>query len=165
MTTDKRWRQKGRRSGASFVSIPHFVLESPQWGQMDPLAMKLLMELARQYRGSNNGDLSATLTTLKARGWRSADTLTNRLKWLQDEGWIIRTKQGGRHMGCNLYAITWWPVDPCDGKHQEPVTHRPSHAWKNATGTPPHGKRKTAPRKAKPFGFRDTESKVVRIRS
>ena len=164
MSQRARWREKGRSSGPSFIQIPHFVLESPQWAAMDPLAMKLLFELARQFRGNNNGDLSATLSVLKDRGWRSADTLTSRLKILQDAGWVVQTRQGGRHIGCNLYAVTWWRVDPCDGKHQEPVTYKPSHAWKNAVGVPPHGKRKTAPRKAKPVAVRDTESKIVRIR-
>lgn len=162
---DKRWRHQGRRTSPTFIQIPHFIMESPQWAALDPLALKLLFELARQYRGSNNGDLAATLSMLKARGWRSADTLTRRLEMLKNAGWIVQTRQGGRHIGCSLFAVTWWPIDECGGKHSEPPTRKASHDWKNANGVPPHGKRKTAPRKAKPLAFRDTESKVIRIRS
>ena len=49
MSQRSRFKQKGR-TGPTFVMIPHFVLESPQWGQMDAFALKLLWELARQYR-------------------------------------------------------------------------------------------------------------------
>lgn len=166
MATDKRWRHTGRRTGASFVQIPHFVLESRQWGEMDAYAMKLLMELARQYKGSNNGDLSATAEMLKDRSatWSSKDTLPKKLRHLEDHGWIVKTRQGGRHVGCNLYAITWWPIDACDGKHQHPSESKASHLWKNAIGTPPAGERKTVSRGARASTPRQTGSKVVRIR-
>lgn len=160
----KRWKHTGRASGPSYIGIPHFVLESPQWAAMEPLALKLLMELARQYRGNNNGDLSATLAMLKDRGWRSKDTLTSRLKALQRDGWIIQTRQGGRHAGCSLFAVTWWNIDECGGKHSEPATRKPPHLWKNAIGGPPHGPRSPAPRTAKPVAVRRTDRKVVRMR-
>lgn len=142
MASSKQWqRQTGRRPGASFIQIPHFVLESPQFGAIEPFALKLLMELARQYRGNNNGDLSATVEMLKSRyhSWRSKSTLPNRLGWLEARGWIVKTKQGGRHIGCNLYGITWWPIDACPEKHQHPQERKACHLWKNANDPPPHG--------------------------
>ena len=166
MATDKRWRHAGRRTGASFVQIPHFVLESQQWGQMDAFALKLLMELARQYKGNNNGDLAATAEMLKDRSvtWSSKDTLPKKLRYLEDHGWIVKTRQGGRHIGCNLYAITWWPVDACGGKHQHPTGSKASHCWKNAIDTPPNGERNPVSRGAKASAPRQTGSEVVRIR-
>lgn len=164
MATDKRWRFKGRASGPSFVRIPHFVLRSPQWAALSGSAVKLLLELAGQYNGRNNGDLSATYTDLRERGWASNDTLQRALKELEACAWIVRTRQGGRHIGCNLYAVTWEPVDPCDGKHQHPVSHKASHAWKNAIGRPDSGQRKAGNRTAKPVEIRNPDSKVVRMR-
>lgn len=148
------------------MSVPHFVLESPQWGTMDAFAMKLLWELARQYRGSNNGDLSATVEMLKDRSntWASKDTLPKKLRYLEEHGWIVKTRQGGRHVGCNLYAITWWPIDACEGKHQHPAESKPSHQWKNAIDTPANGERKPVSRGAKPSAPRQTGSKVVPMR-
>ena len=159
-------RQRGRSSGASFVQIPHYVLESSQWGCMDAYAMKLLFEIARQYKGANNGDLSATVEMLKDRSstWTSKDTLPKKLRYLEDHGWIVKTRQGGRHIGCNLYAITWWPIDPCDGKHQHPAESRPSHLWKNAIDTPSDGERKPVSRGVKPSAPRQTGGKVVPMR-
>jgi len=163
----KRATHRGRRSGASFIQIPHFVLESPQWGDMDPYALKLLMELARQYKGNNNGDLSATVELLRDRcaTWSSKDTLPKKLRWLEHHGWIVKTRQGGRHIGCNLYAITWWPIDGCDGKHSHPAEYKASHLWKNAIDTPPAGERKPVSRGAKPLAPRNTGGKVVPFRS
>ncbi len=166
MSQRSRFKQKGR-TGPTFVMIPHFVLESPQWGQMDAFALKLLWELARQYRGNNNGDLSATAEMLKDRSatWSSKDTLPKKLRYLEDRGWIIKTRQGGRHIGCNLYAITWWPVDGCGGKHQHPSETKASHAWKNAIDTPPAGERNPVSRGAKASVPRQTGSKVVPLRT
>lgn len=92
--------------------------------------MKLLMELAGQYRGYNNGDLIATYAGLRERGWVSNETLQRALKSLEAAGWLIKTRQGGRHVGCNLYGISWWPVQECGGKHDHPVEHKASHLWK-----------------------------------
>lgn len=164
MATHNRWRHRGR-TGASFVSVPHFVLESPQWGQMDAYAMKLLWEMARQYRGNNNGDLSATAEMLRERSptWASKDTLPKKLRYLEDQGWIVKTRQGGRHIGCNLYAITWWSIDTSE-KHQHPAERKPSHLWKNAIGTPSDGERKTVSRGARASVPRQTGAEIVRMR-
>lgn len=162
MSQRSRFKQKGR-TGASFVMIPHFVLESPQWGRMDAFALKLLWELARQYRGNNNGDLSATAAMLKDRSptWGSKDTLPKKLRYLEEQGWIVKTRQGGRY-ACSLYAITWWPIDACDGKHQHPAETKPSHAWKIAT--PFAGEQCPVSRGARGLSPRQTGSKVVPLR-
>lgn len=136
MSQRKRWKHKGRSDGPSFIQIPHYVLQSPQWMQLDGNAVKAVMELAGQYKGSNNGDLSAPLTTAKERGLGSRTTLIKWLAELERRGWIIRTRQGGRHTGCNLYAVTWWPID-ASHKHQEPGTRTPPNTWKKiAVGSP-----------------------------
>ncbi|QNA95024.1 hypothetical protein G4G30_04700 [Stenotrophomonas maltophilia] len=145
MSQRSRYKHKGRAANASFVSIPHFVLRSQQWGALDSFAVKLLMDLAGQYNGINNGDLSAPFSVMQHRGWNSETTLTKRLAGLEESGWIIKTKQGGRRLGCNLYAITWWPVNECGGKHQEPVEKKPSHLWKTKTRSVPQQMESMAP--------------------
>lgn len=139
-------RQRGRSPGASFVQIPHFVLESAQWASMDPIALQLLMELVRQYRGNNNGDLSATPDSLGLRNsrWNSRSVLYGRLRWLEQHGWIVKTRQGGKHLGCCLYAVTFWPINACPEKHPCSQETKPSHMWRNANSVPPHGTRRTA---------------------
>ena len=163
MSQRTRWKNRGRQPGPSYIQVPHFVMDSPQWAAMDAFALKLLFELARQYKGNNNGDLSATVESMKERGWRSKDTLPAKLRHLEANGWIVKTRQGGRHIGCNLYAVTWWPIDACDN-HQHPQESKPSHAWKNAIGTPPDGERNPVSRGAKALAPRHTGSKPVRLR-
>ncbi|MDR7098611.1 hypothetical protein J2X04_000958 [Lysobacter niabensis] len=127
--------------------------------------MKLLLELARQYKGNNNGDLSATVNMLRNRGFASKDTLPTKLKWLENHGWIVRTRQGGRHVGCNLYAITWWTLDECPGKHSYQAERKPSHLWKIATGVPPDGEPMPVPRGGRRFAPRQTGNNIVHLHS
>lgn len=141
-SSNKKWRRhQGRNPGCSFMKIPHFVLESQQWGALDPIALQLLLELSRQYKGSNNGDLSATPDSLGTRNarWKSRSVLYGRLRMLEQQGWIVKTRQGGKHTGCCLYAISWEAIDPCNGKHMHPVETKASHLWKNAKPVPQRG--------------------------
>jgi hypothetical protein len=59
--------------------------------------------------GLNNGNLSATLGTLKHKGWVSSATLANALHGLQALGFIAKTRGGGVANGstvCCLYRFT-----------------------------------------------------------
>jgi len=159
-----RWRHTGKGAGHSFIQIPHYVLNSPEFAELPPYAVKLLFELVRQYKGNNNGDLSATITELKSRGWTSADTLWRHLAHLEQTGWIVRTRHGGRYLGCNLFAVTWWPIDDCGDKHPMQSERKPSHLWKNAIATPKIGVRCSENRSANPIGFRKSEREPVRLR-
>lgn len=90
--------------------------------QLHGNAVKLLMALIHQYRGRNNGDLTAAYSEMKKWGFRSKQTLANALKALLSAGMIMQTRTGlflnpgGR---CALYAITWQPIDECPGKMLE----------------------------------------------
>ena len=127
----RRSKVKGRKSGGRFVGIPQDVVDSVEFGTLSAHATKLLIELARQYRGQNNGDFSAAFSQLKKRGWRSPSTLNRAKKELTKTGFVIVTLQGGRHR-CSLYALTWLAIDECNGKHHEPATIVPSHLWRKA---------------------------------
>lgn len=122
-------RLRGRRASAPFLSLPSNILRSEEWAALTPFEVKLLIDLAAQYNGKNNGDLGASWTVMKARGWRSPSTLNKALHGLVASGFIELTRQGGRHR-CSLYAITWRGVDACDGKHDATANPVPSNFWK-----------------------------------
>lgn len=124
-----RLKVKGRREGGSFVLLPHAVMDSSNWRRCSATAIKLLCDLARQYNGRNNGDLTAALSTLRARGWSSPETLTNAYRELLHYGLILLTRQGGLH-ACSLYALTWQPIDECGGKLDCSATSVPPGDWK-----------------------------------
>ena len=79
-------------------------------------SIKLLIDLGSQFNGYNNGDLCASLSVMRKRGWNSNQQLTKALKELLERNLIVQTKQGGLNLGPNLYAITWHRIDECNGK-------------------------------------------------
>jgi len=111
------------------VPLPYVVLRSASWALLSGHAVKLLTDLLAQYRGDNNGDLAAAWTIMAARGWRSRDTLYKALTALLDGGWIIVSRQGGRHQA-TLYAVTFFAIDDCKGKLDINATGSPSGEWK-----------------------------------
>lgn len=128
ISESKRHRFTGRGKGPPFVQIYHRITDSEEFGQLGPHALKLLLELARQYRPGKNGDLSVPWSLLKNRGWRSQGTVADAKKELMANGWIIETRMGGKHV-CSLYALTWYPIDESD-KHLEPATTTAPDTWK-----------------------------------
>ena len=113
-------KKKGR-----FVGIPYHICVSQQWDDLTGNETKLLLQLYRQYTGSNNGDFSCTWSVMKDKGWNSPTTLNNVKKELIKKGWIEETRKGytGR---CSLYAVTFKPIDDCKGKLDVKPTRAPS---------------------------------------
>lgn len=124
-----RARHKGRRSSGTFTLIPHAVQDSPNWRACGGSAIKLLCDLARQYRGNNNGDLCASMSVLRPKGWSSPETISYALRELQHYGLIVLTRQGGLH-AASLYALTWHPIDECGGKLDCAATTVAPSTWR-----------------------------------
>ena len=126
---DKRAKHKGRKGNASFLHIPHEVLNSDAYRSQDGWTAKLLVDLAGQFNGGNNGDLCAAWTIMREKGWRSKGTLHKSLNNLLEVGLIEQTRQGGKNR-CSLYAVTWRAIDECKGKLDVRPTRSPSGLWK-----------------------------------
>ena len=88
-------RIKGRSDGKPFLMIRREIVDSAQYAALSPYAVKLLIDLHAQYRGNNNGDLCATFTVMRPRGWRSKDTLDAAIKQARERGFIRVARQGG----------------------------------------------------------------------
>ena len=95
--TRNRAKAKGRRESGSFVAVPHAVLESEAYSRLGGWAVRLLLDLYSQYKGKNNGDLSMVWSLMNTKGWRSKDTLYNARDELNENGFIVLTRQGGKH--------------------------------------------------------------------
>jgi hypothetical protein len=126
----KRRKTKGRESG-SYVALPHSLLRHPNFISLSPRATKLFLDLASNYVGNNNGDLSCAWKQMKARGWKSHDQVFKAQTELLEKGFLMKTRQGGRNK-CNLYALTLWSIDECKGKLDVSATNVPSHDWKKS---------------------------------
>jgi hypothetical protein len=102
------------------------LLESEDFINLKGNSLKMLIDLGAQYNGRNNGDLCAARSVLTSRGWNSNQQIKKALDDLKKKNLIMQTKQGGRNIGPNLYAITWQPIDECNGKLDvEPSLHPP----------------------------------------
>ena len=124
---ESRWQDID--GGSAFV-IPYTLLRHPNFTRLSPFGNKLLMDLARQYSGFNNGYLCGAWALMKEAGWRSEDTVRGALQEVEHYRLIERTQQGGRNRP-NLYALTWRRIDE---KKDKPLdvspTMKPNNAWK-----------------------------------
>lgn len=127
--TRNRLRSKGRRDSGSFVALPHELLNSAAFTYLTPKATKLLLDIAAQYKGRNNGDLCASWQVMRKRGWNSRTTVDRAEKELLEHGLIELTRQGGKHMP-TLYAITWRAIDDCETRLDVSSTKTASNLWR-----------------------------------
>ena len=126
----RRPQLTGKGGTHRFLALPDVVTKSDAWGALSGNAVKFIVEIARQFSGANNGDLSAPWSKMKRRGFRSKSTLYEAGREATAAGFVVVTRQGGRHRTCTLYGITWKPVDDCAGKHDHPVETVASNLWK-----------------------------------
>ena len=131
-----RSKAKGRRGTGRFVALPLSILESQEYARLNGNAVKALVDLFSQYNGKNNGDFTAAWSVMQKRGWKSKATLYSSLNLLLDLKWIVKTRQGGKHV-CTLYGVTWQNIDDCKGKLDIKSTNVASGAWRNKNAAPP----------------------------
>jgi hypothetical protein len=169
----KRQKFTGRQS-VTFLGLPHFVINSPQWAALTGNEVKMLIEIAGQYNGSNNGDLSYPRSRYATRGWSGNDVAHRALTALKAKGWILVTRAGGR-TGCSLYAVTFFPMDE-SSKHPCHREHKPCHFWKQAqardsdasndeNAVPESGHQSSRNPDTKSFTVRNPDRKIVRGRA
>ena len=109
-----------------FLALPHGVLDAPAFITLSAPAVRLLLDIARQYAGTNNGRLLCPLSVMKRRGWSSNDTLIRARRELEAAGFIQQTRQPMMPRRAAWYGITWRPLDylpEMDVKPAEFITH------------------------------------------
>ena len=94
-----------------FLMMPHALLNCAKFRALSPIGVKLLLDVAGQYNGKNNGDLSAAWKVMQPRGWHSEATLGKAKKELLKAGFIAETRKGRLPNVCSLYGITWQPLN------------------------------------------------------
>jgi hypothetical protein len=108
-------RSKEKRDGDRYIALPHVVTDSPSYRQLGYAARALLIDIARQYTGSNNGRLVACTKYLRPMGWKSNDTVSRALGELKDAGLLIETRMGMRPNRAAWFALGWYALDAADG--------------------------------------------------
>jgi hypothetical protein len=112
--------------------LPGVVLEHTNYVRLSSKAVKLLNDLGAQYNGYNNGDLSATWSLMKERGWKSKESLQFARDELLHYGLIMLTRQGRLPKVPSLYALTFRSIDECNGKLDVAATRQAPMTWKES---------------------------------
>lgn len=129
MSFPKRSNRKYGAKSPQFIMLQYRMIDSENFRNLSNKSIRLLLDLWRQYNGSNNGDLCVAWSIMSKKGWRSRDTLRRALKELLYYEFIELTRQGGKNR-CSLYALTCRSIDSCQGKLHVAETRRASNRWK-----------------------------------
>jgi hypothetical protein len=108
-------KKKGASVDGGFAGVPRRLMELPVYQRLSHPARALLLELAYQYRGGNNGKLLAGSANLAPRGWTSNDVIYRALRALLEAGLIHQTVQGHRPHKASWFAVTWNNLDQLPG--------------------------------------------------
>lgn len=98
-------KQKYKDPNGRHIRVYTSLLNSPAWRVLGYPARALFCDLREKYGGTNNGDISATLTDLKHKGWTSPATLSRALHELQAMGFLVQTRGGGVKFGSKVSAL------------------------------------------------------------
>lgn len=103
------------RVSGGYCALPWDVIDSTAYQSLSYPAVALLIELARQRQGGDNGRYLLSLRYLSGRGWRSKDVIERARKELLDAKLIYQTVQGHRPSKASWYALTWYSLDKIPG--------------------------------------------------
>lgn len=138
MSRDKRSRATGRlgmRRGERYALVPEEVLQSQAFKALPHYAVRVLLAIAAQFNGSNNGSLALTAAQGRRYGIDRKHLFAG-LELLQLAQFIAKCRQGGmKPLGVTRYAVTWRGIDPGEFDSGVAPCPIPSHAW--ARWTPP----------------------------
>lgn len=138
-------RAKSGRDAGGFIALPWQVVDSQAYRGLSVHAKALLIEIARQYSGHNNGALLCSRAYMQTRGWNSADMLMKAKRELLGAELIFETVKGARPNRASWYALTWQTLDKLDGYDSgvmgafERGAYRKQQPIKNASLIPSHG--------------------------
>lgn len=127
---------------SKYAAIPWVVLDGEAFQGATPRAKAMLFEAIRQLNGRNNGHLNLAVSTLRKRGWKSADAIQAAKVELLARSLVIRTKTGGLNIGPDLYAVTWLGVSNFAGLEIGSHQYHPG-AWRFIENLPAPKKRHT----------------------
>jgi hypothetical protein len=84
----RRHNHKGRSTTERFVALPYWMLQSPAWRLLSPVARSVLIELAAVYNGSNNGRLALSARDAAKRVRCSKNTAARAFVELIQKGFV-----------------------------------------------------------------------------
>lgn len=124
-----RRHPKKSSGGGRFARLPLSVLSTAAVKTLEHAHFRILVLLAAQYHGGNNGALGITRSQAAENGVGSGHTLYGALKALETRGLIDKTYQASRvPPRPAMYALTWVSVDDTEYSRAERL---PTHAYRD----------------------------------
>lgn len=103
--------------GERFARIPASVMRSEAVKTLNHAHFRVMVILAGQYYGTNNGALACTPRYVEQFGLRGRDTVYRALRALVERGLVVPTRQGIKQKNVfSLYALGWANIDCRDGQ-------------------------------------------------
>lgn len=125
MSIDKSEKRKGVKQ---FALLPLDLLIHGAVASLDHGAFRVMVLLAGQYRGRNNGALGLTAKQAMGAGIGSDNTLYRALRLLTERGLIEQTHPASRvPPRPAMYSIAWQAVDDTDYSRATTV---PAHTYR-----------------------------------
>lgn len=131
MGVDRSEKRPGKQR--QHVRIYCDVLDSHAWLALDTFAQAFYIAMRRQLKSFNNGDIEATLSTMRHRGSNSSATLSKSLRALLTVGLIAVTRRGGMSQGGKeptLYRFTDEPAREQKKKSGAIPASKATDEWK-----------------------------------
>ena len=119
MGADKHERTRKEKQ-ARYLRLFHWMMASPAWNSLSPIARAVYIQLAARYMGSNNGRIPFSVREDAADLQVSKSTVHRSLLELVDRGFIVPLKRGA--FSLKLKHATEWRLT----EHTCDVTHRPA---------------------------------------
>ena len=128
-------RQSPKKNKSSlnhpYAAIEHRVIDSPAFADLSHSSIRLLLIMVRQLNGTNNGQLQATWSYCKTRGFGSENTLRVAIAELISHGFIYRTRSRGPNKQWAKYAVTWVSIKKREGLFLDGFLFDAWKHWKN----------------------------------
>ncbi len=130
-------RKSPREKPPKYVQLPHYMLNSPAWKSLSPVARAVYVDISKRYFGSNNGRVGYSVRCAVKEFDIGVATSKRAIDALQDRGFIVPVKKGAfsykvRH--ATEWRLTQFPTD-----HPTELATKDFMAWtpdKNKTRYP-----------------------------
>ena len=120
-----KWKAgRDKRDGGQFIALPLVVLDSPGYRLASYPARAMLVDIAMQYSGGNNGKLTACAKYLHPKGWNSNATIHRAVRDLIDCRLLIETRKGARPNRAAWFALSWLALDQTSAIDIDPGLYR-----------------------------------------
>ena len=154
----KKSNKRPKRISGGYLSIPWAVFDSVAFKGSTAAARSLMIALARQANGFNNGHLQMTQSWMKEMGYTNLQQNKNARDELIERGLIVYTRRGGLNMGAHYFALTWLDISNFSGLD---ITFREYEKGKYLSCDLPPTPRRKQPKKNTPFAKRISHDSVI----